>query len=78
MTLALDTALNNVAVRQGNRGFTFEDLTRPAGYQGATMGQLVGWLAQARSSEFVETVGCDHDVGTSNLGPMRYRVVRLR
>lgn len=74
MSPALASALENVAVQQGDRGFTFGDLTRPARYQKATMGQLAAWLADARAMEFVEDLGFDPGTGPTDLGPRRYRI----
>lgn len=72
---ALAAALTNVAVQQGSRGFTLADLTRPAEYQGATVGQLVEWLTQARAAELIEDIGFDGATNASVPGSRRYRIV---
>jgi hypothetical protein len=74
MSPALASALDTVAVRRGDRGFTFGDLARPAMEQQATMGQLAAWLADARTMAFIEDLGFDPGTGPTDLGPRRYRI----
>jgi hypothetical protein len=74
MSPALDAVLFNVALQQGAHGFTFEDLTRPATHQGATIGQTMDWLTRARASERVADVGFDLGADATDLGPRRYRI----
>jgi hypothetical protein len=71
---ALAAALTNVAVQQGARGFTLADLTRPAEYQGATVGQLVAWLTQAQADDLIEDIGFDRGINASVTGSRRYRI----
>jgi hypothetical protein len=74
----LASALANVAVRRGGRGFTFDDLAGAAVRHRATISHVAEWLAAARSSAFVEEVGFDTGIGREALGPRRYRVAGAR
>lgn len=70
----LVTALVNVAVRRGRAGFTFDDLARAGVHHRGNVSDLAEWLAQARSSGFVEDLGFDDEPGLGDLGPRRYRL----
>jgi hypothetical protein len=70
----LTAALVDVAMRRGQRGFTFDDLARASRGQRGNVSDLAAWLANARSTGFVEDVGFDEGVGDMALGPRRYRV----
>ena len=70
----LASALANVAVRRGSRGFTFDDLARASRQHGGRVSDLAEWLAQGRSSGFLEDLGFDADAGLQVLGPRRYRI----
>jgi hypothetical protein len=74
----LASSLANVAVRNGGRGFTFDDLARAAVQYQATVGRVADWLAHARSSGFVDEVGFDAGMGHEPLGPRRYRLATVR
>lgn len=70
----LTSALVNVAVRRGDRGFTFDDLARASRQHGGRVSDLAEWLAQARSSGWLEDLGFDAESGLQVLGPRRYRL----
>jgi hypothetical protein len=71
----LTSALVNIVVRRGERGFTFDDLARAGHQHGGRVSELAEWLAQARSSGFVEDLGFDDGViGVAVVGPRRYRL----
>ena len=72
----LATALVNVAVRRGRTGFTFDDLARAAAHHRGTVSDLAEWLAQARSSGFVEDLGFDDLPVLQGFGPRRYRIAQ--
>lgn len=70
----LATALADVARRCGARGFTFDDLARPARRRQATIGDVADWLARARSAGYLEDVGFDRGMGGLGTGARRYRL----
>jgi hypothetical protein len=70
----LTSALVNVALRRGSGGFTFDDLARAVQRHEGTFSDLAEWLAQARSSGFVEDLGFDADARLQVRGPRRYRI----
>jgi hypothetical protein len=70
----LGRALGDVARRQGPRGFTFDDLARPARHQRATIGQVADWLARARTRGNVLDMGFDAGLRGLPDGPRRYRL----
>ena len=70
----LTTALVKVAKRNGPRGFTFDDLARAGRGHRGSVSDLASWLAEARSTGFVEDIGFDPGVVGETLGPRRYRL----
>jgi hypothetical protein len=74
----LADALAGVALRRGSRGFTFDDLARAGIEQGATLGEVAEWLAQARSTGFLAELGFDAGIGGVGAGPRRYRLASAR
>lgn len=72
----LVTALETVAQRRGSRGFTFDDLARAATHHRGTFSDLAEWLAQARSSGFLEDLGFDEETDLGVRGPRRYRLAQ--
>jgi hypothetical protein len=72
----LVSALVNIAVRRGRKGFTFDDLARAGMPHRGNVSDLAEWLAQARSSGFVEDLGFDDDEGLGVVGPRRYRMAQ--
>jgi len=69
-------ALAHTVVRRGARGFTFEDLARVASRSRLTISFVADWLANARSSGFVEDVGFDPAPVSGHTGPRRYRLAQ--
>lgn len=73
----LVTALENVATRRGQQGFTFDDLAKAAAHHRGTFGELAEWLADARSSGFLEDLGFDEETDLGVRGPRRYRLAKV-
>jgi hypothetical protein len=70
----LDGRLWRLVTHAGERGFTFDELTRAATQVDVySLTAVVEWLAQARSSGQVEDVGFDSLPDGSGDGPRRYR-----
>lgn len=70
----LISALEEMAARRGRHGFTFDDLARAGARHRGHVSDLAEWLAQARSTGFVEDLGFDEEAGLGVRGPRRYRI----
>lgn len=70
----LRTALVQAVTRRGRRGFTFDDLARAGRGHHGSISDLASWLAEARSTGFVEDVGFDPGIQGEVRGPRRYRL----
>lgn len=72
----LVTALETVAQRRGPLGFTFDDLAKAAAHHRGTFSDLAEWLAQARSSGYLDDLGFDEETSLGVRGPRRYRLAQ--
>lgn len=69
--------LHAAATRNGAKGFTFDDLARAGRVAQGTFGEVVDWLADARSAGFVADLGFDR-APDGSLGPRRYVAAAAR
>ena len=67
------TALAKMAKNRLKRGFTFEDLVRVGAVRQASLSELAEWLAEARSSGFVDDMGFDPVLHGTSRGARRFR-----